>query len=335
LLGARAFANKIWNAARFLFMNLEKFEQGGTTLEELAAPEVRENAPYSFEGSVPVTDGWLFSKLAGTSELVNDALRDYRFHEAAQGVYQFFWGDFCDWYIESVKLELQSTNRERAIVAWKNLFAAFEAALRLLHPFMPFLTEELWRQLPQNPGAKSIALAAFPVSNAKWKNEKSVEDEADFGLVQETIEGLFRARVEAKLDPKKKMAASIWIPEVRRQDAARKNQELIKLRAGLSGLEFAGNRLNPGGGLLVPTLHFEVLFQMDGAADKAAMLLRVEKEIAQREQGIVAKNKLLASEKFCASAPPEVVKREQDRLMELQAELARLLTQLHGLRSTE
>ena len=131
-------------------------------LEELAAPEVREQAPYAYKGEVPLIDRWLFGRLAETVETVNAALEDYRFHEAAQGVYQFFWGDFCDWYIEWVKPELQSADRERATVAWKNLFAGFDAALRLLHPFMPFLTEELWHQLPQKAGAKSIALDRYP-----------------------------------------------------------------------------------------------------------------------------------------------------------------------------
>src|SRR6202007_948916 len=93
---------------------------------------------------------------------VNGALASYRFHEAAQVIYQFFWGDFCDWYIEWTKPELQSSDHQRAIVAWKNLFAAFDGALRLLHPFMPFLTEELWHQLPQRPDDKSIALNNFP-----------------------------------------------------------------------------------------------------------------------------------------------------------------------------
>ena len=125
LAGARNFANKIWNAARFLFMNLDKFEQGGTRLEELASPEVRAGAPYKFNGSVPLVDQWLYSRLAITIDTVNEALKNYRFHEAAQNVYQFFWGDFCDWYIEWVKPELQSANRERAAAAWKNLFAAF------------------------------------------------------------------------------------------------------------------------------------------------------------------------------------------------------------------
>ena len=109
LLGARSFANKIWNAARFLFVNLEKFEQAGIGLEELAAPAVaRGSSVCVLRENVPLVDRWLFARLAETVETVNDALEDYRFHEAAQGVYQFFWGDFCDWYIEWVKPELQN-----------------------------------------------------------------------------------------------------------------------------------------------------------------------------------------------------------------------------------
>src|SRR5690348_11034992 len=108
LASARNFANKIWNAARFLFVNLDKFEEGGAKLEELAAPEVRAKAPYAYRGSVPLVDAWLFARLAATIEMMNEALANYRFHEAAQGAYQFFWGDFCDWYIEWVKPELRS-----------------------------------------------------------------------------------------------------------------------------------------------------------------------------------------------------------------------------------
>ena len=150
ILSYRAFANKIWNAARFVFMNLDKYEtSGGETLEALAAPEVRSSAPYAVEGQVALVDRWIFSRLARATAQVNDALEHFRFHEAAHVVYHFFWGDFCDWYIEWVKPELTGTDRVKATATWKNLFAAFESALRLLHPFMPFLTEELWHQLPQ------------------------------------------------------------------------------------------------------------------------------------------------------------------------------------------
>src|SRR5260370_38041211 len=109
---SRNFANKISNAARFLFVNLDKFEQSGISLDQLASPGIRAKAPYAAGGKVALIDGWLFARLARTIYLVNESLQNYRFHEAAQGVYQFFWGDFCDWYIEWVKPELLSANRE-------------------------------------------------------------------------------------------------------------------------------------------------------------------------------------------------------------------------------
>src|SRR4029077_2189824 len=184
LASARNFANKIWNAARFLFVNLDKFEEGGSTLEELASPEVREQAPYAFNGTVPLVDEWIFERLAGTTATVDAALANYRFHEAAQVIYQFFWGDFCDWYIEWIKPDLQNTDRERAAVSWKNLFAVFDAALRLLHPFMPFITEELWWQLPQAPGDKSIALMSYPEEAVNTADQPRANE---FALAQEVI----------------------------------------------------------------------------------------------------------------------------------------------------
>src|SRR5262249_21938795 len=147
----------------------------GTTLEQLASPEIRAKAPYAVDGRLSLVDAWLFARLARTIEIVDDAYSNYRFHDASQAVYQFFWSDFCDWYIEWVKRDLQSADQARATVAWKNLFAVFEAALRLLHPLVPFLTEELWHQLPQPASAKSIALDAFPEARAEWKDLKAIE----------------------------------------------------------------------------------------------------------------------------------------------------------------
>ena len=155
-------------------MNLDKYESaGGETLEALASPGVRACAPYAAGGEVALVDRWIFSRLARATAQVNDALEHFRFHEAAHVVYHFFWGDFCDWYIEWVKPELLSPDRSKAAATWKNLFAAFESALRLLHPFMPFLTEELWHQLPQREGARSIALDRFPEPHAERIDESA------------------------------------------------------------------------------------------------------------------------------------------------------------------
>src|SRR5258706_12398626 len=202
LLGARDFANKIWNAARFLFVNLEKYEQSGAKLAQLTSPEVRAAAPYTAGGAIPLADKWLFARLGETINAVNQAFGTYYFHEAAQQIYQFFWGDFCDWYIEWVKPDLQSANAERAEGGWKTLFAAFEAALRLLHPGMPFLTEELWHQLPQRSGARSIALERFPEPHVERMDSVAEEQ---ISLLQEIITAARNIRAEMKLDMKAKL----------------------------------------------------------------------------------------------------------------------------------
>src|SRR5256885_11036333 len=149
----------------------------------------------------------MFARLAATITSVNEALQNYRFHEAAQGVYQFFWGDFCDWYIEWVKPDLQSADKARASAAWRNLFAALDAALRLLHPFMPFITEELWHQFPQRAGAKSIALDAFPEARTAWKNGLAVEQ---FSVMPQGVVARRTLRSEMKIpDPKKRGPAEV------------------------------------------------------------------------------------------------------------------------------
>src|SRR5271170_736850 len=204
ILGARAFANKIWNAARFLFVNLEKIEARGVTLEELAAPEIRVKAPYPVKGEGALAHRWIFSRLAAVTAQVNDALENFRFHEACQTTYQFFWGDFCDWYIEWVKPQLADADREVAVPAWRNIFAALDAALRLLHPVMPFLTEELWHKLPQPAGARSIALDKFPEPLPNWADAGS--DDA-MARLQEIVIAARNIRAEMKIDAKKKIAA--------------------------------------------------------------------------------------------------------------------------------
>lgn len=323
--GARNFANKIWNAARFLFMNLDKFEQGGTGLEELAAPAVRAKAPYAFNGTVPLVDAWLFSRLASITEQVNEALANYRFHEAAQGVYQFFWGDFCDWYIEWVKPELQNADRERAIVAWKNLFAGFDAALKLLHPFMPFLTEELWHQLPQPAGAKSIALDKYPEAQKEWKNARAEEQ---FSLMQEIIKALRNIRTDMKLDPKKKMGAEFSSEDRETRSLVEANRDGILRLAILSELKILGERLPQSGGAVRSTSQFDVRVAYSEAVDVAAEKARLKKEIDGLQKAVASKEKQLADETFRSRAPEKIIRGLEatlaEQLLELKKNVERL-----------
>jgi len=329
LASARNFANKIWNAARFLFVNLDKFEEAGGKLEELAAPEVRAKTPYAHGGSVPLVDAWMFDRLASTVELMNEALANYRFHEAAQGVYQFFWGDFCDWYIEWVKPELQSEDRERATVAWKNLFAAFDAALRLLHPFMPFLTEELWHQLPQKAGAKSIALDAFPEARKNWKNAKAM---TDVETIQEVVTTLRIIRAELKLDPKKKLAAEFSTTDAGAAETVRTNLGPIERFAFLSELRIVPReQFDAKSGAVRSTSRFDVRIAFSDAVDPAAEKARLKKEIEGLQKTITSKEGQLGNQTFRSRAPENIIKGLEATLAEQRIELKKLKDRLSQL----
>jgi valyl-tRNA synthetase len=328
LLGARSFANKIWNAARFLFMNLDKFEEGGTPLEELASPEARSKAPYAVAAGVPLIDEWLFARLAVTIETVNAALANYRFHEAAQNVYQFFWGDFCDWYIEWVKPELLSADRERAVVAWKNLFAAFDAALRLLHPFMPFLTEELWHQLPQRPGAKSIALAEFPEARAEGKKAAALDQ---FALIQELIGSVRMIRAEMKLDPKKRVAAEFSVVDAAMRKFIEANRDGILRLALLSDLKISAERQSQAGGAVRSTAQFDVRIEYEETVDVAAEIVRIRKEIERITKDIASKERQLGDETFRSRAPEKIIRGMEATLEERRVEIKKLAERLAQL----
>jgi valyl-tRNA synthetase len=331
LASARNFANKIWNASRFLFGKLDDLEQRGISLEELATPEIRAKAPYAAGSKVALIDGWLFGRLASTIDLVNEALKNYRFHEAAQGVYQFFWGDFCDWYIEWVKLELQNAERERAVAAWRNLFAALDAALRLLHPFMPFITEELWHQFPQRPGAKSIALDAFPEARTEWKNEEALDQ---FSLIQDVIKELRNIRAEMKLEPKKKVAAEFSSADERARRAIESNREGILRLAALSDLKVSAERLPQSGGAVRSTALFDVRIAYAAEAiDVEAEAARLRKQIEGLEKAIAAKEKQLADDTFRSRAPERVVRGLEATLAEQTTELQKLRSRLEELKT--
>jgi valyl-tRNA synthetase len=322
---SRNFANKIWNAARFLYVNLDKFEQTGVALEELAGPDVRAKAPYAVNGEIPLVDAWLFSKLASTAEMVNDALANYRFHEAAQGVYQFFWGDFCDWYIEWVKPELQSANRDRAVVAWKNIFAAFDAALRLLHPLMPFLTEELWHQLPQPAGAKSIALDKYPEAQAEWKSPLAQQQ---FSLTQEVIVALRNIRAEMKLDPKKKIGAEFFGADAETRSLIELNRDGILRLAILSELKISGERFPQAGGAVRSTSQFDVRIAYAEAVDVAAEKTRLKKELEGLQKAVASKERQLGDETFRSRAPEKIIRGLEATLAEQRVELQKIMERM-------
>ncbi|MGH9681490.1 MAG: class I tRNA ligase family protein, partial [Candidatus Acidiferrales bacterium] len=329
ILSYRAFANKIWNAARFVFMNLDKHEtSGGETLEALASPEVRSSAPYGVNGAIALADRWIFSRLARATAQVNDALEHFRFHEAAFVVYHFFWGDFCDWYIEWVKPELNSADRAKASSTWKNLFAAFESALRLLHPFMPFLTEELWHQLPQRPDAKSIALDRFPEGHLERIDSVAEEQ---VGLLQEIITAARNMRAEMKLDQKAKLSAQM-APATASARATVENSLDTVLRLGnLDSLSFANPPFDSTKGAIRSTKDFELFIAYQETFDVQAEIARLKKELERLAKDTASKKQRLADQTFRSRAPEHIVKGLETTLADRQAEYEKVKDRLAAL----
>jgi valyl-tRNA synthetase len=329
ILSCRAFANKIWNAVRFLFVNLEKLEGAGISFEEVAGREARRRTARP-DGGLDLAERWIFSRLAAAIEQTNRALAEYRFHEAAHAVYHFFWGDICDWYLEWMKPRLAGQTREDTVATWRNLFTVLEAALRLLHPFMPFLTEELWTRLPQAAGMGSISLERFPEAAADWQDP---EAEKQMELLQEIIVATRNIRAEMKLEPKRRVAAELAPAASVSRSFLEKHSEAVLRLANLGSMRLAhdGQHLDPARGAMRSTAEFELLIPFDEAVDRAAEAAKLRKELERLEKDIQAKAARLGDRSFRDKAPAHVVSTMEAALGERRAEYEKLRARLRQL----
>jgi valyl-tRNA synthetase len=294
--GYRAFANKIWNAARFIFMNVDRAAEAGIKLD-LSAPAPTSNT---------LEARWITSRLNSVAGEVNALLGEYRFDEAARLVYQFFWGDFCDWYLEIVKLRLdfsESTNKSAAESALHTLVATFEAALRLLSPFMPFITEELWHAVYDgNPPAKSIALSRYPQAD---KDHIDTATESGMAKLQELIVTVRALRKDLEVPERESIAAQIQAPDPIQQLAAA-NHEMIEKLARISGFSFPEQwTLSPANSRT--TASFTVGLAYEKQIDVAAEQERLQKKLEQYEKQLANAERQLQNQAFLAKAPEKIV----------------------------
>jgi valyl-tRNA synthetase len=302
LNASRQFANKMWNAARLILMNAE------TAGIEPCIPEV--GSPENLE------DRWIFSRLSRTAEAVNRALEQHRYHEVAVDLWQFFWHDFCDWYLEIKKLRLAPdsglTNDLR------NLLGVFGAYLRLQHPIMPFVTEELWHRFGQTT---SIALAAYPSAGAK---DEAAERE--MALLQEMITAARKLRADHGLDKKLEISGVLYCRN------GSKNVELgvIEKLANVK-LEVSAAVAPSLTGAVRSTPDFDLLLHLP-EVDSEGQRNRLKKEIEQLEKLIVDKDRQLANDKFMNGAPAHVVDSLRAKRGEYIAQLEISRTALANLR---
>ncbi len=299
--GYRAFANKIWNAARFIFMNVERAARARIYVD----PHSLANS-FGPDANAPIEARWIVSRLNHTAADVNKGLSEYRFDEAANLVYQFFWGDFCDWYLEIVKvrLDFDETTRSTAVrAALITLLSTFEAALRLLSPFMPFITEELWHAVYDgNPPAKSIALSRYPQAL-----DEALDDavENDMATLQELIVTIRGLRKELDVPEREEVAVEIFGPEGI-QSLAAANRDIVSKLARVSSATFPAVWALPSTHSRT-TVSFTVGFPYEKKIDVAAERERLRKKLEQYEKVLINAERQLENEAFLAKAPEKVI----------------------------
>jgi valyl-tRNA synthetase len=321
--GYRAFANKIWNAARFMFMNVDRVEPG---LRPCDGRGVRPS-------TTTLEDRWILSRFNRVTAEVNDALATFRFHEAANRIYDFFWGEFCDWYLELIKPRLmfeEGADTAQARIACANLVNLFDASLRLLHPVMPFITEEIWQAMYEGqPPLKSIALAPFPQADEK---QFDLAAETEMAILQDLIVNVRNVRAELKVEPKVKVPVEVFAPEPEIRAMIEQNHGAVERLANVEKITFVDGSLAKHAGAR-STARFDVHIVYERKIDVAAERERLTKELEKLEKEFANNQRQLSNEQFLAKAPAKVVEGLRRREQELVSLRAKTKSQLDELNS--
>jgi len=311
--GYRAFANKIWNAARLMFMNVDRIEPGvrpGTAEGGCLHMGVGGFQAFALE------DQWILSRFNQVAANVNDALATYRFHEAANSIYDFFWGEFCDWYLELIKprLNFEGADKNAAKIACTNLVNLFDASLRLLHPVMPFITEEIWQAIyEEKPELKSIALAPYPQADQK---QVDLAAETEMAILQDLIVSIRNLRAELKIEPKTKVPIQVYAHEPEIRTMVEHNRGAVERLANVEKITFVEHSLAKLAGSR-STARFDVHIIYERKVDVASECERLKKELERLEKGIGSGQRQLGNQQFLAKAPQTVVENLRKQQQEL------------------
>jgi valyl-tRNA synthetase len=316
----RNFANKLWNAARFLLLNLEGYSPGAIRLEDL-----------------PIEDRWMLSRLASTAKLITDQLEVYHFSEAARAIYDFTWSEFCDWYLEMSKGRLREPDG-RAL-AQRMLVGVLDGILRLVQPIMPFVAESIWQALAESaferglpspePAAESVVIAAWPAFPENWQDSAM---EHRIARMQELVRAVREVRNRYLLDAKTGLEVHVRCPA----DVARDFQPLVPFIRSLAGVD----QLHYGPDVQKPTQsasyvnpEFEAYVSLRGLIDPAAEAKRLEKQLAEKRKHLQAIQAKLQNASFIDKAPAEVVQQQRELAADLQSQIAVLEANLLELQA--
>ncbi|WP_461246592.1 class I tRNA ligase family protein, partial [Treponema sp. R6D11] len=289
------FANKVWNASRYILMNLD-----GRTLQENPA--------------LTPTDEWIYSRLNEAAKSMREAFLSYRYNDAAQTAYEFFWNDYCDWYVEATKLSIKGGDATEKDRATSVLLDVLENSLRLLHPLLPFVTEEIYQKLPDT-GAKAPLLinAEYPDFDAK-RDDPSQEKR--FASMQSLVGMVRTLRSECGITPEKKLRALVRASG-EQADTFKQNGDLIKLLAGIGDLSVEDAKEGrPAGSIGMAGTGFEIFVFVAEAVDTQALKKKLSGDLEKDLKYVDALRGKLANEQFVKNAPAQLVDEQKSKLEE-------------------
>jgi valyl-tRNA synthetase len=295
-LGSK-FANKIWNASRYILMNLE-----GRQLVK--------------DPQLIASDKWIYSRLNNAAKNIRESFLSYRYNDAAQISYEFFWNDFCDWYVEATKLSVKSGNDAEKDRATTVLLDVLAESLRLLHPLLPFVTEEIYQKLPNVQGTGQLITAQYPDYDEK---RYSQEEEKNFASLQSLVGMVRTLRSECGITSEKKLRIMVRAGK-EKEKPFRENEALIKLLAGIEEMsiepENSAGAERPAGSIGMAAAGFEVFVFIAEAVDTAALKKKFSNDLERDNKYIESLRIKLANEQFVKNAPANLVAEQKTKLEE-------------------
>ena len=299
IAGYRNFCNKVWNAARFTLMNLEGFNPDQVSFDTLEFSQ---------------GDKWILHRLNETARIVDETLTGYRYNESAMALYQFTWSEFCDWYLELSKQDIYNGTPERKLATQYVLWYTLDSLLRLLHPFMPFITEEIWQTLPGTKLTPTIMQAPYPTpSDAR----SFPEDAADMERIMAVISGIRNVRGEMEVPPSKQIAVILSCSSEATRRLLKHNESAIISLARVSDLAIGLDIEKPEDASIQVAGDVQIFVPLKGLVDVAAEEERLLKEIGKIEKEIEMFSKKLESPAFVDRAPAEIVAKERQKLADV------------------
>jgi len=302
IAGYRNFINKIWNAARFVLMNLKDCK-----------------LPSIDNSNLTLADRWIMARIGKVAEEITSHIDDYKFNDAASTCYQFVWHEFCDWYLEMVKIELYSKDQKRGEVAQSVMQILLSGVVRLLHPFVPFITEEIWQRLPNTEG--SIMLAQFPQPTEFIYDEESIKE---MDLLKGVITGIRNIRGEMNIPPKKYVKVVIDVKGSIEREILENNLAYITSLAKVESIDIVSDIAKPDSSATYVFGDIQAHVLLKGLINYDDERKRIYKEINKIDHEMNLSRKKLANKDFLYQAPSHIVENVKGKVELMSVKLEKL-----------